>query len=49
MRQELVQALLAPCPDILTSLKAVTSLETDEGVTEPEEGDDEDDQEGATS
>ena len=48
MYQELAQALLAPCPDILTSLKAVTSLETDQGVTEPEEGD-EDAQEGATS
>jgi len=48
MSQELTQALLAPCPDILTSLKAVTSLETDQGVTEPEEGD-EDAQEGATS
>jgi len=48
MYQELTQALLAPCPDILTSLKAVKSLETDQGVTEPEEGD-EDAQEGATS
>jgi 5-methylcytosine-specific restriction protein B len=28
---ELVRALLAPCPDILTSIRAVTSAETDEG------------------
>jgi 5-methylcytosine-specific restriction enzyme B len=48
MHQELAQALLAPCPDILTSLKAVTSLESDQDVTEPEDGD-EDDQEVATS
>jgi hypothetical protein len=48
MRQDLIQALLAPCPDILTSLKAVTSRESDQGVTEPEEGD-EDAQDGATS
>ncbi len=48
MHQELAQALLAPCPDILTSLKAATSLEFDQGVTEPEEGDD-DDPEVATS
>ena len=41
-RPELVQALLAPCPDILTSLKAVTTLESDEGETEPEDDDDDD-------
>lgn len=40
---ELVQALLAPCPEVLTSLKAVTSLgegeaEIDEGEDEPDAG-----------
>jgi 5-methylcytosine-specific restriction protein B len=38
-RQELIQALLAPCPDILTSLRAVTSLAPDQDVAEPDEGD----------
>jgi 5-methylcytosine-specific restriction protein B len=41
MRQELVQALLAPCPDILTSLKVVATLETGQGETEPDAGEDE--------
>jgi len=48
MRQDLIQALLATCPDILTSIKVVTSLEFDQGATEPEDGD-EDDQEVTTS
>ena len=30
IRQELVQALLAPCPDILTSLKAAATIRSDE-------------------
>ena len=48
MWQELIQALLAPCPDILTSLKAVSTLETDQGDTEPDEGED-NPEAGATS
>jgi 5-methylcytosine-specific restriction protein B len=47
-RPELVQALLAPCPDILTSLKVaatITSNETEVAAEEGEEGA----QEGATS
>jgi 5-methylcytosine-specific restriction protein B len=47
MRQELIQALLAPCPDILTSLKAATALEGDKSEPEPEEGN-EDAQEGSS-
>src|SRR4051812_33437333 len=43
---ELVQALLAPCPDILTSIRAVTTAGTDEGRDEA--GEDEDEM-GATS
>ena len=38
---ELVQALLQPCPDLLTSLKAVTTLGDGEVEIEPEEGEDE--------
>lgn len=38
---ELVQALLAPCPDILTSILAVTTAETDEGEGESDEDEDE--------
>jgi 5-methylcytosine-specific restriction protein B len=38
---ELVQALLAPCPDILTSIRAVTTAEADEGRDEPGEDEDE--------
>lgn len=38
---ELVQALLAPCPDILTSIRAVATAETDEGEGEPDEDEDE--------
>jgi 5-methylcytosine-specific restriction protein B len=47
-RPELVQALLAPCPEILTSLKAVTTIAPDQDLAEPDEGD-EDAQEGTTS
>jgi 5-methylcytosine-specific restriction protein B len=43
---ELVQALLAPCPDILTSIRAVTTADMDEGQAGP--GEDEDES-GATS
>jgi 5-methylcytosine-specific restriction protein B len=38
---ELVQALLTPCPDILTSLKAVASLGTDQGAVETDEDENE--------
>ena len=38
---ELVQALLAPCPDILTSIRAVTTVEPDEGGDETGEDEDE--------
>src|SRR4051812_45505085 len=41
MRQGLVQALLAPCPDILTSIKAIVTIESDQDVAEPDEGEDE--------
>jgi 5-methylcytosine-specific restriction protein B len=34
---ELVQALLSPCPDILTSLKAVTGVRTESDESEPED------------
>ena len=37
---ELVEALLAPCPELLTSLKAVSSLEQAKIESEAEEGDD---------
>lgn len=47
-QQELVQALLAPCPDILTSLKAAATLSSDQWQTTAEEGD-EDTGEGASS
>jgi 5-methylcytosine-specific restriction protein B len=47
-RQELVQALLAPCPDILTSLKVAATITSDETEVAAEEGD-EGAQEGATS
>jgi 5-methylcytosine-specific restriction protein B len=40
---ELVSALLQPCPDLLTSLKAVTTLGVGGGEIEPEEGEDEPD------
>ena len=43
---ELVQALLAPCPDILTSIQAIATAEADEG--QGEQGEDEDES-GATS
>ncbi len=46
-RQDLIQALLAPCPDILTSLKAATTLDGDMSEPEPDVGD-EDAQEGAS-
>jgi 5-methylcytosine-specific restriction protein B len=42
---DLVQALLAPCPEILTSLKALTALDAGEDETEPEEGEGEPDPE----
>ena len=42
---ELVQALLQPCPDLLTSLKAVTTVGDGEGEIEAEEGEDEPDAE----
>jgi 5-methylcytosine-specific restriction enzyme B len=38
---ELVQALLAPCPDILTSLRAVATAEADEGREDAGEDEDE--------
>ena len=38
---ELVQALLAPCPDILTSIRAVTTAEADEVRAEAGEEEDE--------
>ena len=34
MGPELVQALLSPCPDILTSLKAMTTVGTEHGESE---------------
>jgi hypothetical protein len=45
LQQELIQALLAPCPEILTSLKAAATLGSDQAETVTEEGD-EDAQEG---
>jgi 5-methylcytosine-specific restriction protein B len=47
-RPELVQALLAPCPDILTSLKVAATIRSDEGEVAADEGE-EGAQEGATS
>ncbi len=38
---ELVQALLAPCPDILTSIQAIATAEVDEGQGGPGEDEDE--------
>jgi 5-methylcytosine-specific restriction protein B len=38
---ELVQALLAPCPDVVTSIRAVATAGPDEVVDEPAEEDDE--------
>ena len=45
---ELVQALLAPCPDILTSLKVAATIKSDEAEVAAEEGE-EGAQEGTTS
>jgi hypothetical protein len=39
----LIEALLAPCPELLTSLKAVSSLEQAKIESEAEEGDDDSD------
>jgi 5-methylcytosine-specific restriction protein B len=47
-RPELVQALLAPCPDILTSLKVAATITSDETEVAADEGE-EGAQEGATS
>jgi 5-methylcytosine-specific restriction protein B len=47
MRDELVQALRASCPDVMTSLKAASILRDREGEFEPDEGEDEPDAEPA--
>jgi 5-methylcytosine-specific restriction protein B len=47
-QQELIQALLAPSPDILTSLNAAVALTSDHSETTADEGD-EDTQHGASS
>jgi 5-methylcytosine-specific restriction protein B len=43
---ELVQALLAPCPDVMTSIRAAAAAEPDDGGAETD--DDEDDAEATT-
>jgi 5-methylcytosine-specific restriction protein B len=45
---KLVEALLQPCPDLLTSLKAVTTSDAGNGEIEPEEREDEPDAEPTT-